>query len=153
VASRSPDKTVAEKLASRLAAEVEGRDGKTRSLTFGAYLTGQSLPGKANTLAEPHPAQAAGPARRSTSVTGRSRRTRVRCGETRGAVAKIKPPAVERTRRSALDFTSQISLQRVSDATVLPEAWAAVASRWIVVRSAVRRPEVASTTRSISTRI
>ena len=33
-----PDKSVAEKLAKRLAAEIEGRDDKTRSLTFGAYL-------------------------------------------------------------------------------------------------------------------
>jgi len=47
-----PDKSVAEKLAKRLAAEVEGRDDKTRSLTLGAYLTNQWLPGKANTLAE-----------------------------------------------------------------------------------------------------
>ena len=47
-----PDKPVAEKLAQRLAAEAEGRDDKTRSLTFGAYLTNQWLPGKANTLAE-----------------------------------------------------------------------------------------------------
>lgn len=47
-----PDKAAAEALASRLAAELEGRDDKTRSLTFGAYLTGQWLPGKANTLAE-----------------------------------------------------------------------------------------------------
>ena len=47
-----PDKSVAEKLAKRLAAEIEGRDDQTRSLTFGAYLTNQWLPGKANTLAE-----------------------------------------------------------------------------------------------------
>jgi integrase len=47
-----PDKAAAEALASRLAAELEGRDDKTRSLTFGAYLTDQWLPGKANTLAE-----------------------------------------------------------------------------------------------------
>jgi len=47
-----PNKDEAERLAKRLAAESEGRDDKTRSLTFGAYLTGQWLPAKANTLAE-----------------------------------------------------------------------------------------------------
>ncbi len=47
-----PDRPAAEKLASKLAAEIDGRDDKTRSLTFGAYLTEQWLPGKANTLAE-----------------------------------------------------------------------------------------------------
>lgn len=47
---------------------------------------------------------------------------------------------------------SQNSLQRVRDATVRPEAWAAIASRWIVVRLAARRPDATSTTRSMSTR-
>ena len=47
-----PDRTAAERLARRLAAEAEGANDSTRSLTFGAYLTEQWLPGKANTLAE-----------------------------------------------------------------------------------------------------
>ena len=47
-----PDRSAAEKLAGKLAAEIDGRDDTTRSLTFGAYLTEQWLPGKANTLAE-----------------------------------------------------------------------------------------------------
>ena len=47
-----PDRSAAEKLARELAAEIDGRGGKTRPLTFGAYLTEQWLPGKANTLAE-----------------------------------------------------------------------------------------------------
>ncbi len=47
-----PNKAEAEKYAKRLAAEIEGRNDKTRSLTFGAYLMNQWLPGKANTLAE-----------------------------------------------------------------------------------------------------
>ncbi len=42
----------AETLASRLAAEIDDATDSTRSLTFGAYLTTQWLPGKANTLAE-----------------------------------------------------------------------------------------------------
>jgi len=46
------NKAEANKLASRLAAEIEGRDDDTRSLTFGAYLTTQWLPGKKITLAE-----------------------------------------------------------------------------------------------------
>jgi integrase len=47
-----PDRAKAEQLAQRLAAEAEGANDSTRSLTFGAYLTEQWLPGKANTLAE-----------------------------------------------------------------------------------------------------
>jgi hypothetical protein len=47
-----PDRAKAEQLARRLAAEAEGANDSTRSLTFGAYLTEQWLPGKANTLAE-----------------------------------------------------------------------------------------------------
>jgi len=46
------NKAAATKLAKRLAADVEGRDDDTRSLTFGAYLTTQWLPGKKITLAE-----------------------------------------------------------------------------------------------------
>lgn len=42
----------AEELAVRLAAELNGRNDNVRSLTFGAYLTGQWLPGKKITLAE-----------------------------------------------------------------------------------------------------
>jgi integrase len=42
----------AEQLAARLAAEMNGRNDKVRSLTFGAYLTRQWLPGKKVTLAE-----------------------------------------------------------------------------------------------------
>ena len=42
----------AEALARQLADEIEGANGSTRSLTFGAYLVQQWLPGKANTLAE-----------------------------------------------------------------------------------------------------
>jgi len=42
----------AEQLAARLAAELNGRNDKTRSLTFGAYLTGQWLPGKKINLAQ-----------------------------------------------------------------------------------------------------
>jgi len=42
----------AETLASRLAAEVDDDTDSTRSLTFGAYLTQQWRPGKANTLAK-----------------------------------------------------------------------------------------------------
>ena len=45
-------KEEAERLAARLAAEVNGRNDAVRSLTFGAYLTGQWLPGKKITLAE-----------------------------------------------------------------------------------------------------
>ncbi len=52
LASRRPDRKAAETLASKLAAEVDGANDTTRSLTFGAFLTGQWLPGKANTLAE-----------------------------------------------------------------------------------------------------
>jgi len=46
------NKTEATKLARRLAAEIEGRNDDTRSLTFGAYLTTQWLPGKRIALAE-----------------------------------------------------------------------------------------------------
>jgi len=42
----------AEKLAARLAAELNGRNDEVRSLTFGAYLTNTWLPGKRITLAE-----------------------------------------------------------------------------------------------------
>lgn len=45
-------KEEAEQLAARLAAELNGRNDKVRSLTFGAYLTGQLLPGKKVNLAE-----------------------------------------------------------------------------------------------------
>ncbi len=47
-----PNRAIAEELARRLAAEAEGANDSTRSLTFGAYLTEQWLPGKANTLAK-----------------------------------------------------------------------------------------------------
>ena len=47
-----PDRATAEQLARRLAAEAEDANDSARSLTFGAYLTEQWLPGKANTLAE-----------------------------------------------------------------------------------------------------
>ena len=42
----------AERLAARLAAELNGRNDEVRSLTFGAYLTGQWLPGKKINLAQ-----------------------------------------------------------------------------------------------------
>lgn len=42
----------AEQLAARLAAELNGRNDETRSLTFGAYLTDQWLPGKKINLAQ-----------------------------------------------------------------------------------------------------
>jgi hypothetical protein len=42
----------AERLARRLAADLNGRNDTVRSLTFGAYLTGQWLPGKKVNLAE-----------------------------------------------------------------------------------------------------
>jgi integrase len=42
----------AEKLAARLAAEMNGRNDKVRSLTFGAYLTTTWLPGKKINLAQ-----------------------------------------------------------------------------------------------------
>ena len=42
----------AEEVAARLAAEMNGRNDKVRSLTFGAYLTGTWLPGKKITLAQ-----------------------------------------------------------------------------------------------------
>jgi integrase len=42
----------AEQLATRLAAELNGRNDKVRSLTFGAYLTRQWLPGKRINLAQ-----------------------------------------------------------------------------------------------------
>jgi len=45
------DRAAAERLASRLAAEEQGRADAVRSLTFGAYLTGQWLPGKKLQLA------------------------------------------------------------------------------------------------------
>jgi hypothetical protein len=40
------DRADDEKLAARLASERNGRNDQTRSLTFGAYLTRQWLPGK-----------------------------------------------------------------------------------------------------------
>ncbi len=46
------NKAEATKLAKRLAADVDGRNDDTRSLTFGAYLTTQWLPGKKITLAK-----------------------------------------------------------------------------------------------------
>jgi integrase len=45
------DRAEAELLAARLASERDGRGDEVRSLTFGAYLTGQWLPGKKLTLA------------------------------------------------------------------------------------------------------
>lgn len=42
----------AERLAARLAAELNGRNDKVRSLTFGAYLTNRWLPGKKVNLAQ-----------------------------------------------------------------------------------------------------
>lgn len=42
----------AEQLAARLAAELNGRNDNVRSLTYGAYLTGQWLPGRKIALAE-----------------------------------------------------------------------------------------------------
>lgn len=42
----------AEQLAARLAAELNGRNDKVRSLTFGAYITNQWLPGKKINLAQ-----------------------------------------------------------------------------------------------------
>jgi integrase len=45
------DRADAERLAARLAAEHNGRNDKARSLTFGAYLTRQWLPGKQVVLA------------------------------------------------------------------------------------------------------
>ncbi len=45
------DRSEAERLAARLAAERDGRDDEVRTLTFGAYLTNQWLPGKKLTLA------------------------------------------------------------------------------------------------------
>jgi hypothetical protein len=39
-------------LATRLAAELNGRNDRVRSLTFGAYLTSTWLPGKKITLAD-----------------------------------------------------------------------------------------------------
>jgi integrase len=46
------DRVEAERLAARLAAEMNGRNDDVRSLTFGAYLTGSWLPGKKITLAQ-----------------------------------------------------------------------------------------------------
>jgi hypothetical protein len=43
----------AEQLAARLAAEMNGRNDKVRSLTFGAYLTNTWHPGKRINLAQP----------------------------------------------------------------------------------------------------
>ena len=40
------DRAGAERLAAKLAAEAQGRSDAVRSLTFGAYLTRQWLPGK-----------------------------------------------------------------------------------------------------------
>jgi integrase len=45
------DRVNADKLAARLAAQQNGRNGQTRSLSFGAYLTRQWLPGKQVVLA------------------------------------------------------------------------------------------------------
>jgi len=45
------DRAEAERLAARLATEEAGRSDATRSLTFGAYLTGQWLPAKKQQLA------------------------------------------------------------------------------------------------------
>jgi hypothetical protein len=45
------DRATAERLAARLAAEEQGRADEVRVLTFGAYLTGQWLPGKKLQLA------------------------------------------------------------------------------------------------------
>lgn len=45
------DRSEAERLAARIAAECNGRNDHVRSLTFGAYLTRQWLPGKKLTLA------------------------------------------------------------------------------------------------------
>ena len=45
------DRAAAERLAARLAAEEQGRADAVRSLTFGAFLTGQWLPGKKLQLA------------------------------------------------------------------------------------------------------
>ncbi len=45
------DRGAAERLATRLAAEEQGRADEVRALTFGAYLTGQWLPGKKLQLA------------------------------------------------------------------------------------------------------
>lgn len=45
------DRAAAERLAARLAAEEQGQADGVRSLTFGAYLTGQWLPGKKLQLA------------------------------------------------------------------------------------------------------
>lgn len=42
----------AERLAARLASELEGRNDEARSLTFGAYLTARWLPAKRAVLAE-----------------------------------------------------------------------------------------------------
>ncbi len=44
------DRGQAQTLAARLAAERDGRSDEIRSLTFGAYLTGQWLPAKKLTL-------------------------------------------------------------------------------------------------------
>lgn len=44
----------AKQLAARLAAELNGRNHKVRSLTFGAYLAGQWLPGKKINLGSFH---------------------------------------------------------------------------------------------------
>ena len=46
------DRAEAEALAARLAAERDGRNDEIRSLTFGAYLTGQWLPAKKLTLSD-----------------------------------------------------------------------------------------------------
>lgn len=45
------NKAKADQLARKLAAEIGGANDAVRSLTFGAFLVGQWLPGKANTLA------------------------------------------------------------------------------------------------------
>ncbi len=45
------DRVEAERVATQMAAEANGRNDDVRSLTFGAYLTERWLPAKRNTLA------------------------------------------------------------------------------------------------------
>ncbi len=47
-----PNRADAERLAARLASELEGRNDEVRGLTFGAFLTSRWLPGKRLVLAE-----------------------------------------------------------------------------------------------------
>jgi hypothetical protein len=51
VACRGAERVDGERLAARLAWELEGRNDEVRSLTFGAYLTSRWLPGKRLVLA------------------------------------------------------------------------------------------------------